>query len=163
MVGLLAQSTLLPHLLPDPWLPDVTLSLVFWTALTGTPRGGVVLAFLAGLALDLTSGAPPGFHAVIRVAVYSLCRPFRGIFFEDRPLLLLPFAALATLVDALGVWVLSGLFLSGPFPMSSVLRVAGPQALSEALAVPAVFLLLEAVSGKQPSQRRPARAGELSA
>lgn len=163
VVGLLSQSTLLPLVLPDPWLPDVTLILVYWVALTATPKGGVVLAFLAGLALDVVAGAPPGFHAVVRVAVYALCRPFRGVFFDDRPLLLLPFAALATLVDSLGVWVMSWLFLPGPVPFYAAVRVAGPQALVEALAVPVVFLLLEALSGKSPAKHRPARAGELSA
>ena len=97
---MLGQTTLFPHLFSPEWRPDITLALVLWVALTGTPRGGAILAFLSGLALDLVSGAPPGFSAILRLLVYVSARPFRGVFFENRPLLLVPFAALGAAADA---------------------------------------------------------------
>ncbi|NTU60334.1 MAG: rod shape-determining protein MreD [Deltaproteobacteria bacterium] len=161
--GLLAQTTLLSHVLPDSWRPDITLILVLWVALTGTPRGGAALAFAAGLALDAMSGAPLGFNAVLRVLLYGLSRPFRGVFFDDRPILLLPFAALATAADDLGAWVMSWLFLPSPFPLRPFLGIVWRQTLVEAAAVPAVFLLMEAVSGRRLAKTLSRSAGEVEA
>lgn len=153
-VGLLAQSTLLPQFLPDPWRPDVTRGLVLWVALTGVPRGGAILAFLAGLALDASTGAPIGFNALLRLGLYALSRPFRGVFFDDRPLLLLPLAIAATLADALCAWLLGRVFLLTPLPLPALASIAWRQALTESAAIPALFLGLEVLSGRRPPRLR---------
>jgi rod shape-determining protein MreD len=155
--GLLAQSTLLPMFLSDPWRPDITRSLVLWAALTGVPRGGAALAFVAGLFLDVVSGAPPGFGAALRLGLYGVARPFRGVFFDDHPALLLPVALIACVADALGAWIVSWLTLSSPFSASAVFSVAWRQSLAEAIAVPLVFLTLEVLSGRRPPE--PIRRG----
>ncbi|MDF1553465.1 MAG: hypothetical protein P1P84_10410 [Deferrisomatales bacterium] len=152
-LGLLGQTTLLPDLIPPPWRPDITRALVLWLALTGTPRGGPVLAFASGLALDLCSGAPLGFGAILRLTVYALARPFRGVFFDDHPILLVPFAALGAGADALAAGLLGRLVFLGPIPGEVLLGIAWRQALLDAFWVPAVFLCLELLSGSQDRRR----------
>lgn len=149
-LGLLGQSTLLPLFFSDPWRPDITRSLVLWAALTGLPRGGPFLAFAAGLALDAVSGAPPGFGAALRLGLYGIARPFRGVFFDDHPALLLPVAISASFADAFGAWAVSWLAYAAPFPPSALLSVAWRQSLAEVATVPAVFLALEVLSGRRP-------------
>jgi cell shape-determining protein MreD len=146
--GLLIQSTLLPSILPPPWVPDVTRALVLWLALTGSPRGGVGLAFVAGHALGAVSGAPLGFCAALRLTLYGLARPLRGVFFDDHPPLLLPFAALGAWVDAVVAGLLGQLVFSSPLPASVLASTAWRQALVDALWVPLVFVCLEVLSGR---------------
>ena len=96
---LVVQSSVLPLFVPDPWRPDLTRALVLWLALTGVPRRGPFLALGGGAAVDWISGAPIGFTAFTRLVLYGLCRPFRGVFFDHHPLLLVPFAAAGALAD----------------------------------------------------------------
>lgn len=151
-VGLLCQSALFPLFFSPPWSPDFTRILVLWAALTGLPRGGSSLAFAAGLLLDLASGAPLGFGAVQRLVLYGLARPLRGVFFDDRPLLLLPVAALAAALDAVVAGSLSGMGLVGSIPASMLAATAGRQALVDALWVPLTFVVLELATGRRPAR-----------
>lgn len=149
VLGLLLQTALFPLLLADPWRPDLTRALVLWVALTGTPRGGAALAFAAGLALDAASGGPPGFGPALRLALYALARPFRGVFFDDRPLLLLPFAALGAVAEAVGVGLLSWFAFRSFLGLGALGSVAWAQALLDALCVPVLFVLLELATGRR--------------
>ena len=153
VVGLIGQTTLFPNLISPPWRPDVTRALVLWLALTGTPRGGPSLAFGAGLSLDLCSGAPLGFGAALRLVVYALARPFRGVLFDDHPMLLIPFAALGATADAAAAGVLSRLVFPAPIAGEVLFAVAWRQALLDAFWVPAVFLVLEFLAGR-PARRQ---------
>ncbi|MBE0616563.1 MAG: hypothetical protein IH608_01375 [Proteobacteria bacterium] len=156
LFGLLLQTTLFPLVLVDPWRPDLTRALVLWVALTGMPRGGALLAFAAGLTLDAASGAPPGFGPVLRLALYAVARPFRGVFFDDRPLLLLPFAVLGAVAEAVMAGLLSGFVFQSSLGMGPLASVAWAQALLDALCVPALFVVLELATGRR--QRREAAA-----
>jgi rod shape-determining protein MreD len=156
LAGVVLQTALFPLFLQDPWRPDLTRALVLWLALTGIPRGGVLLAAAAGLVLDAASGTPLGFGLLLRLALYAAARPFRGVFFDDRPILLVPFAAAGALLEAGGVGVLSGIAFRVAIAPGTLASVGGAQALLDALCVPAVFLCLELASGRR--QRREATA-----
>jgi hypothetical protein len=110
-----------------------------------------MLAFAAGLGLDVASGAPPGFGAGLRLALYGIARPFRGVFFDDHPALLFPVAVFASFADALAAWVLSWFALPSPFPLEALASVAWRQCLAEAAVVPFAFLALEILSGRRPA------------
>lgn len=153
VLSLLCQTTLFPHFFSPAWAPDLTRPLVLWAAVTGVPRGGAVLAFAAGLGLDAASGAPPGFGAALRLLLYGLARPLRGLFFDDRPVLLLPLAALGTLTDALGAWALSHLALPVTLPPGSVSSVLWRQALGDLVSMPLVFVALELATGRRSARR----------
>jgi len=156
LAGVVFQTALLPLFLQDPWRPDLTRALVLWVALAGTPRGGALLAAAAGLVLDAASGTPLGFGVLLRLGLYGAARPFRGVFFDDRPLLLLPFAAAGALLEALGVGLLSWFAFRTAIAPGALASVGAAQALLDALCVPVVFLCLELVSGRR--QRREATA-----
>jgi rod shape-determining protein MreD len=152
-LGLLCQTTLFPHVFSPAWAPDLTRPLVLWAAVTGVPRGSAFLAFGAGLSLDAASGSPLGFGAALRLLLYGLARPLRGVFFDDHPLLLFPLALLGTLADAAGAWALSQIALPTPLPLDSVAGVWWHQALGDLVAVPLLFLLLEVASGRRSGPR----------
>ncbi|MDW7709283.1 MAG: rod shape-determining protein MreD [Deferrisomatales bacterium] len=150
LAGLALQTTLFPLFLTDPWRPDLTRALVLWVALTGAPRGGAVLAFSAGLLLDAASGAPLGFGPLLRLSLYAAARPFRGIFFDDRPLLLLPFATLGPALEAAVAGTMSWFAFRAPLGLNTLASGAWAQALVDALCVPLVFVALELATGRRP-------------
>lgn len=156
LLGLVLQTTLFPLVLSDPWRPDVTRALVLWVALTGMPRGGAALAFGAGLALEAASGAPGGFAPLLRLFVYALARPFRGVFFDDRPALLLPFAALGPVAEAVAVGILGRFSFRNPLGLEVLASAAWAQALVDALCVPLIFVALELASGRRHRTEAPA-------
>lgn len=157
-LGLLGQTTLLTAILPDPWRPDVTRALVAWAALTGIPVGGPLLAVLSGVALDAASGCSLAFGAGLRLGLYALLRPLRGVFFDDYPALLLPLGAGIAFADAAAAWLMSALAFTKPLPLPVLASTAWRQAAAEALCVPAVFLAMEIMAGKRPP-REVARRG----
>ena len=144
-VGLLLQTTLLPHILTDAWSPDVTRALVLWLALMGIPRGGVWLAFAAGLAVDAASGAPLGVFAFSHLVLYMLGRPLRGKL-EHSPLIFLlgPFAVWA---EVLTIYPLRSLAFVNPVEFSTLAGVAMRQSLVEVVALPLVFIVMEVATG----------------
>ncbi len=155
-LAVLLQTTLFPLLLPPQWRPDLTRALVLWVALVGVPRGGAVLAFAAGGLAGVVSGAPLGFAPAVRLAVYFAARPFRGVFFDDRPALLLPFAVLAPWADALAAAAASWLAFPRPFDAATLTAVAWRHSLLDAVLVPATFLVLELLSGRRAPRELPA-------
>jgi rod shape-determining protein MreD len=156
VLGLVFQTAVLPFVVADPWRPDFTRLLVLWVALTGLPRGGAVVALSAGLALDAASGTPLGFGMLLRLAVYGAARPLRGVFFDDRPFLLLPLAALAALVEAGAVGALSAFAFRGAIPLGALAATSLPQALLDAFLVPPVFVALELATGRRQKAEVPA-------
>lgn len=152
LVGILAQTALAPLFFSPAWTPDFTRALVLWLALTGQPRGGCLLAFAAGLALDAASGAPAGFGALQRLALFGLARPLRGVFFDDRPFLLLPLAVLLAFGDAVVAAGLGGLGLAGPFAAGELFATTWRQAVTDAFWVPLAFVALEVTTGRRPSR-----------
>lgn len=144
-----AQTTLVPLLIPDPWRPDLTRLLVLWLALTGVPSGGVLWAAAAGLVVDLVSGGPPGFVAALRVWLYVLARPLRGVFFDHQPLWLLPLAAVAPILEAAAASVLFHFTAPSTSAPPEIWAVALRQVPSDVLLVVLVFLGLELATGRR--------------
>ncbi len=144
-VGLVIQTTFLTHFLPDAWRPDFSRALVLWLALTGIPAGGVWYVFSAGLLVDAMSGAPLGMTAMLRLVIYAVARPIRGIL-ELSPVLLL-LGPIAVLAETVTLWALKALAFANPVGGSIMAGVAVRQSLIEAITVPVVFLILEIATG----------------
>ncbi len=153
--GLVGQTAVLGLWVPDPWRPDITRVLVLWVALTGLPRGGAAWAVVAGLAADAASGGPLGLSSAMRVALYGAARPFRGMFFDDQPLFLLPLALLGPLADVAVVQVLSRFAYLNPVPAGVAMAVAARQAAVDLMLAPAAFVALEMASGRRGRFRLP--------
>jgi len=143
------QTTLLPLLVPEPWRPDLTRILTLWLALTGVPRGGAVLAAGSGLAVDLLSGGPLGFVALLRLLLYGVARPLRGVFFDHQPLWLLPLAAASPFVEAAGASVLFHFSAPDASTAPDVWGVALRQAPGDVILVVFVFLVLEMATARR--------------
>lgn len=156
VAGLVLQTSLFPFLVPAPWAPDVTRGLVLWVALTGLPRGGPLLAAGAGLALDVASGAPLGFGMFLRLLLYGVARPFRGVFFDDRPILLFPFVILGPWVDAAAAALAAWVTFPAPLDASVLTAIAGRQAVVDAVWVPFLFIGLELACGRRAGREIPA-------
>ncbi|GAB4256806.1 hypothetical protein [Deferrisoma sp.] len=143
------QTTLLPLVLPDPWRPDLTRLLVLWLALTGVPRGGVFWAAGSGLLVDLLSGGHLGFVGALHVWLYVLARPLRGVFFDHQPLWLLPLAAAAPFLEAVGASVLFHFTAPSASAPPEIWAVALRQMPADVLLVVFVFLGLELATGRR--------------
>jgi cell shape-determining protein MreD len=144
-VALLVQTALIPPFIPEAWRPDFTRALVLWLALTGVPGGGIYLSFLAGLAVDIVSGGPPGFTAVCRMAVYALARPWRGVFELSGIIFIIgPFAVLA---DILAVLLLKNVIFLNAMNSLFLASIGAKQLLVEIFAVPLAFAALEKMTG----------------
>lgn len=75
LLGLLLSVLPLPHVLE--WLrPDFLLLVVIWFALMAPRAGGLLFAFVAGLALDAFRGVVLGQHALAFVVVAYLVHRF---------------------------------------------------------------------------------------
>ncbi len=153
--ALVVQTALLGVWVPDPWRPDLTRVLVLWVALTGVPRGGVVWPALAGLAVDAASGAPLGLTSAMRLLLYGAARPFRGMFFDDQPLFLLPLALLGPLADVAVVQTLARFAYLNPVPAGVAVAVAARQAAVDLVLAPAAFVALEMATGRRGRFRLP--------
>jgi len=79
-VTLVLQTTSLAYLLPAGWKPDLMLVVVGWAGLRATYSIGVAVAFLAGLAVDLMSGAPFGLFALVYCLVFFGCAYAHTVF-----------------------------------------------------------------------------------
>jgi len=62
---LLVQTSIVGHVINVGYKPDFFLILVFWAAIRITFIAAAVFAFVAGLLMDLFSGAPHGLFATI--------------------------------------------------------------------------------------------------
>jgi rod shape-determining protein MreD len=145
LVGLIIQTTLLPHFIGDAWRPDITRALALWAALTGLPRGGAICSFVSGLAIDATSGAALGFHALCRLVVYGTVRPMRGVL--AHTMIVIVFGPLAVVIDTILTLLLRTLLFPNTVPTAVILGIGARQLVVETLTVPLVFLLMEAFTG----------------
>jgi rod shape-determining protein MreD len=108
LAALMLQSLLLPPLLSLLWPQFLVLTVLYWS--TMTPRtGGILLAFLSGLALDVLDGSQLGQHALVlsllaylalRLHLLTRAKPL----FEQSLLALLALAIYETLLWALDGW-----------------------------------------------------------
>lgn len=145
VLGLSLQNAFLSHLLPAPWVPDFTRALVLWLALTDHPGGGVWYAFASGLLVDALSGAPLGFTALLRLAIYGAARPGRNVL-ERSPLVFI-LGPLSVVVEGILVLVFGGSAFDNSPDLLAVLGIVMRQGLLEVLSVPLVFIVMELASG----------------
>lgn len=97
VIGGLAQAALIPHMRIAGVFPDFMLVLVVsWSILRGA-REGVILALMAGLVLDLFSGAPFGLFTISYVCASLLAGLGASTGIQSRLAITLLAVALSTL------------------------------------------------------------------
>jgi rod shape-determining protein MreD len=138
IVGLL-QATVVSRVTIWGVFPDLPLLLVVsWGLLRGS-RQGLLWGFVAGIVVDLFSGAPFGAATVPLMAVGFLAGLGENLVFRNLPLLLLT-VFLATVVYDL-LFLLMVQILASPLPgtvhtvewSADLVRVIGPSAVLNAL------------------------------
>lgn len=145
IAGLSLQNAFLPQLMPPKWVPDFTRALVLWLALTDHPRGGVWYAFAAGIMVDVLSGAPLGFTAMTRLAIYGAARPGRNVL-ERSPLVFI-LGPLSVVVEGILVLTFGSSAFANTPDTWAVAGIIMRQGLLEILCVPLVFVIMELASG----------------
>ncbi len=80
---LMLQTTILPLVLNSQYKPDLFLILVLWAAIRITFVSAAAFAFIAGLLMDVFSGAPPGLLAMVYSLIFLSCAYLHSVFQMD--------------------------------------------------------------------------------
>ncbi len=70
MLSLTAQSSVMFHVLPPEWRPDLTLILLAWSTSHVRFFIGLCFSFVLGLCMDLMSGTPFGLFGLLYILAY---------------------------------------------------------------------------------------------
>jgi rod shape-determining protein MreD len=141
----LLQATIMPHLAVWGVFPDLPLIVVVsWSLLRG-PREGMTWGFVAGIAVDIFSGAPFG-AATLSLTLIGLLSGL-GATSALRARVILPIATvfISTLLYSLFlmlIFQLTGRFV--PW-LDNLLRTVLPSAVLNALLTPVIIELLRVV------------------
>jgi rod shape-determining protein MreD len=136
------QTTIVPHLAIWGVFPNLPLLIVVsWSLLQGA-RKGIIWGFVAGLAVDLLSGAPVGTATLSLMAASLMAGLGRATIFQTFFAMSLVAMFLATAVYGLCFMLI--LQISGQHVdwLNSLLRIVLPSALLNALLTPIVFGLM---------------------
>jgi rod shape-determining protein MreD len=139
-VAIVLQSTLLPHLLPTGYKPDLLLILVVYLGLHEKTWPGAPLVYLLGSAFDVFAGSFQGLHGFVLLGIFLAVRATVSRVNVESSLLLMGLVLLGTLLQAiLTIFALDFFVDEGIFwPM--ILR---PLPMQICLNVPTAFLLLK--------------------
>jgi rod shape-determining protein MreD len=133
------QATILPHLTMWGVFPDLPLLVVIsWSLLRGV-REGVVWGFIAGVAVDLLSGAPLGAATLPSIAVCFLSGLGQTTVFGAHFVLPMLAMFLATIVYDLLFLLIIRISGQDVIWLDSLLRIILPSAALNALLMPLAF------------------------
>jgi rod shape-determining protein MreD len=142
------QTTLLTHLTVWSVFVDLPLLVVVSWGLLQGPKEGIVWGFIAGVAVDLLSGAPFGAATLSLMAAGALAGLGRRSIYAAHVVFPAGIMFLATI--AYDVLFLSIVWVSGQ-PVSwldSLLRIILPSAVLNALLMPLVFAAMRVFSAR---------------
>jgi rod shape-determining protein MreD len=154
-IAAILQSTLLSRIALYRAVPDLALCIIVYSAYVNGTMTGQVSGFFYGIVLDLLSAAPLGLNAFIRTLIGALTGLMKGTFFLDAILLPMILCALATLLKALILLLLSLLF-SGAVPAYSLTgTILWAELALNTLCAPLLFAFLKRFT-LLPAERRKA-------
>jgi rod shape-determining protein MreD len=145
MVIALVQTTIMPHIGVWGVFPNLPLLVVIsWSLLRGA-REGLIWGFIAGVAVDLFSGAPFG-AATFSLILVGLLSGLAGVtVFRTHAALPLLTAFLATIIYGLCFLLIVRVSGYTVVWIESLLRIILPAAVLNTVLVPLVLLLLRFV------------------
>lgn len=147
----LAQETLFPAYLRDPFKPNLLIILVVYLGLRVPSKAGWGLAFLLGLVQDSLSGLYLGLNGFVYLTIHFLIQQTAGRLYTDSRYLMVLAVCLATLFGGLLEMVLLALFSVAPGVYASILSSLVPQALVNAFFTSLVFGISPLVPGAEES------------
>ena len=136
------QTTLLPSLAIWSVFANLPLLVVVSWGLLRGPREGALWGFLAGLMVDLLSGAPFGAATVSLIAVGFLAGLGETTVFRARIALPMIVMFLATIVYELLFLLIVRISGQGVVWLDSIVRLVMPSAVLNAVLTPVVFLAM---------------------
>jgi rod shape-determining protein MreD len=137
--ALLAEVTLLPAHVADPFKPNLLILAVATLGLREGGWHGGVLAFLLGLIADCFSGIYLGLTAFSFLCIYLVLRKVAGRLYTDNLYLMVLVVALATVANGVVQLLLLLMFSVAGGVYAVLLPSLIPQALVNALAASLVF------------------------
>lgn len=142
VVVALVQATIMPHLVVGGVFPDLpVLVVVSWGLLRGSGEG-VIWGGIAGIAVDLFSGAPFGAAGLALLAVGFLSGRGKAAVFRTHITLSLVVMFLATIVYDL-IFLLVVQISGGAVAwLGSLFRIILPSAALNALLTPVVLIVM---------------------
>lgn len=134
------QATVVPHVAIWGVFPDLPLLIVVsWSLLRGS-REGIIWGFVAGLAVDLLSGAPFGAATLGLMAIGFLSGSGHAMVFRTHVALPLVTVFLATVVYGLLFLLVVQISGYAVIWLGSLFRLILPSALLNAALTPLVFV-----------------------
>lgn len=131
---LVAQVTLLPARLMDPFKPNLLIVVVAYLALKGTSPACAGLAFLLGLVQDCFSGLYLGLNGFSFLVIYLFLKKTADRLYTDSYYLMILVVFLITIVNGLLHLVLLVIFSMADGVYAPLLAALIPQGLVNALA-----------------------------
>jgi len=139
------QSTLLAKVAFFKVVPDLALCIMVYSAYVNGTMTGQVSGFFSGLFLDFLSAAPLGLNCLVRTLIGALIGVFKGVFLLDIIFMPVILCAVATILKALILFLLS-LFMGSYIPSYSFLASLFWIELGmNTLCGPLLFLLLRRI------------------
>lgn len=142
----LLEAAVLSNITILPALPDLVLLLVVYVALKNGSAAGCTCGFLAGMILDFVSAAPLGLNAMTKTITGFLLGKFHASFNLQRPFIPFLAAAVATVLKAVLVWILSFFFGEEILRYRVLSAVLWFETAANAVCAPLLFKLLDAFS-----------------
>lgn len=138
----LLQSTIVSHFRIWGVFADLPLLVVVSWGIVRGPRDGLVWGFVAGVMLDLLSGAPFGAATFSLVVVGALSGMGRATVFRSQIALPMITALLATVIY--DIIFLIVVWISGypVFWLDSILHLALPSAVLNAILIPVIIVIM---------------------
>jgi len=146
------QSTLIGKIALFNVVPDLALCILVYSAYVNGTMVGQISGFLSGLLLDFLSAAPLGLNCFVRTLIGALTGIFKGSFFLDIFFMPLLLCALATLLKA-GIIFLLSLIMGTVVPSYSFLSIEIWIELGlNSLLAPLLFFLLKRIKYLSPGR-----------
>ena len=145
MVALLLQGSILASLLPDHYTPNLLLVVVIAVGVAERNIGGLILCFLLGLELDLSSGLLIGPWTGACTFIYLVLFSLSQRVFVDTPIAMFGVTFIMSCVGGGVYHILSYVvpYVAGSTPsLNDISTISIKEAASTALVAPIVFMMI---------------------
>lgn len=142
---LLFETAVVSNLTFLPVIPDFLLLVTIYIALNNGSLLAESTGFISGIMLDFLSAAPLGLNALLRTILGFILGLFNGILNASSVLLQIVYGAVATILKAVVVYIIS-LFFNGVLSYSLFSQIFLTEILLNSLFTPIIFKFLSLFS-----------------
>jgi rod shape-determining protein MreD len=143
LCAFIAQVTVFPAVLADPFRPNLLLITVVWISLTASSLWGAAVVYLLGLVQDSVSGLYLGLNGFNYLLTFLMLHGIANRLYADSRYLMTLAVFAASVVCGLSQLLLLALFSSAGGIVTTLLASLIPQSLVNALVASLIFSLLD--------------------